>query len=423
MTYATPSPSTRCSAGTAAGEDIAAKLPLLSTYLGHVDPAATYWYLSAAPELLGLAAERLERSGDARATLDVAFFDRHRRARPTAARRTRTEGRPVSALAPTLQAFFTERLIGQRQASPHTIAAYRDTFGCCSHSRRSARASSRMRSTSRTSTPTRSARSLITSSSDARQRPQDPQRPAGGDPLALPLRRARHPEHAATIARVLAIPTKRHDRAIVCYLDEPETTALLAAPDQTRWIGRRDHALMTLAIQTGLRVSELVALRCQDAQLTGAPHIQATGKGRKQRITPLTSQTTDVLRRWTKERAGNPDQPLLPTSGGRALSRDAVALLVSRHARSASHNCPTLATKTVSPHVLRHTAAMNLLRAGVDTSVIALWLGHESTEATQIYMHADMAIKERALARTTPNGVKPGRYQPADPLLAFLERL
>jgi integrase/recombinase XerD len=233
----------------------------------------------------------------------------------------------------------------------------------------------------------------------------------------------RHPEHAATIARVLAIPTKRHDRAIVSYLDERETAALLAAPDQARWIGRRDHALMTLTIQTGLRVSELIALRCQDAQLAGAPHIQATGKGRKQRITPLTTHTADVLRRWTKERAGAPEQPLFPTSRGHALSRDAVALIVSRHAKTASRSCPTLATKTVSPHVLRHTAAMNLLHAGVDTSVIALWLGHESTDATQIYLHADMAIKERALARTTPIGVQPGRYRPADDMLAFLERL
>jgi integrase/recombinase XerD len=233
----------------------------------------------------------------------------------------------------------------------------------------------------------------------------------------------RHPEHAATLARVLAIPTKRHDRAIVCYLDEQETAALLAAPDQARWIGRRDHALMTLTVQTGLRVSELITLRCQDARLARAPHIQATGKGRKQRITPLTKHTTDVLRCWTRERAGGPNQPVFPTSRGRALSRDAVALLVSRHAKTASRSCPTLATKAVSPHVLRHTAAMNLLHAGVDTSVIALWLGHESTDATQIYLHADMAIKERALARTTPVGVKPGRYRPADALLAFLEAL
>ena len=151
--------------------------------------------------------------------------------------------------------------------------------------------------------------------------------------------------------------------------------------------------------------------------------MQTLGKGRKQRITPLTKHTTDVLRAWSKERAGSPDDPLFPSSRGRALSRDGIALIVSRHTETASHACPTLASKTVSPHVLRHTTGMNLLHGGVDTSVIALWFGHESTETTQIYLHADMAIKERALARTTPIGVKSGRYRPADALLAFLEAL
>ena len=329
----------------------------------------------------------------------------------------------MSALAPTMQAFFSERLINQRQASPHTIAAYRDTFRLLLGFAQQ-----------RTGVKPHALdiedldAVLVTAfldhlERDRRNSPRTRNARLAAIRSLYHYAALRHPEHAATIARVLAIPTKRHDRAIVGYLDEPETTALLAAPDQRRWIGRRDHALMTLTIQTGLRVSELIALRCQDAQLVNAPHIQATGKGRKQRITPLTTHTTDLLRRWTKERAGDPDQPLFPTSRGRALSRDAVALLVSKHATTASRNCPTLATKTVSPHVLRHTAAMNLLHAGVDTSVIALWLGHESTEATQIYLHADMAIKERALARTTPPGVKPGRYRPADMLLAFLERL
>ena len=329
----------------------------------------------------------------------------------------------MSALAPTLQAFFTERLIGQRQASPHTIAAYRDTFRLLL---------SFVQQRTGVNPHALDIKDLdaetVTAFLDHLERER------GNGPRTRNARLAairslyhyaalRHPEHAATIARVVAIPTKRHDRAIVCYLDEQETAALLAAPDHTRWIGRRDHALMTLTIQTGLRVSELIALRCQDARLARAPHIQATGKGRKHRITPLTAHTTEVLRRWTKERAGHPDQPLFPTSRGRSLSRDAVALLVSRHATTATARCPTLAAKTVSPHVLRHTAAMNLLHAGVDTSVIALWLGHESTEATQIYLHADMAIKERALARVTPISVRPGRYRPTDALLAFLEDL
>jgi integrase/recombinase XerD len=329
----------------------------------------------------------------------------------------------MTAIAPTLQAFFTERLIGQRQASPHTITAYRDTFRLLlgfAHQRSGIKPHA-LDIDDLDAT-------LITAFLDHLERDRD-NGPRTRNARLAAIRSLyhyaalRHPEHAATIARVLAIPTKRHDRAIVSYLDEQETAALLAAPDRSKWIGRRDHALLTLAIQTGLRVSELIALRCQDAHLTNAPHVQTTGKGRKHRITPLTAHTTDVLRRWTKERAGDPDHPLFPTSRGRPLSRDAIALLLTTHATTASHSCPTLATKKVSPHVLRHTAAMNLLHAGVDTSVIALWLGHESTEATQIYLHADMAIKERALARTTPAGVKPGRYRPADALLAFLERL
>ena len=329
----------------------------------------------------------------------------------------------MSALAPTLQAFFTERLIGQRQASSHTIAAYRDTFRLLLTfaQQRTGIAPHALDIDDLDAT-------LIAAFLDHLEHDR------GNGPRTRNARLAairslyhyaalRHPEHAETIARVLAIPTKRHERAIVSYLDKDETAALLAAPDRSSWIGRRDHALLTLAIQTGLRVSELVALRCRDAHLTNAPHVQTIGKGRKQRITPLTKHTAHVMRGWINERAGDPDQPLFPTSRGRPLSRDAVALIVTRHAATASSSCPTLATKPVSPHVLRHTAAMNLLHAGVDTSVIALWLGHESTEATQIYLHADMAIKERALARMTPVGVQPDRYRPADTLLAFLEGL
>jgi integrase/recombinase XerD len=233
----------------------------------------------------------------------------------------------------------------------------------------------------------------------------------------------RHPEHAALISRALAVPTKRFDRAIVTYLTPEEVDALINAPDRSRWIGRRDHALMTVAIQTGLRVTELTALRCQDVHLGTGPHAQTFGKGRKHRATPLTSQSVAVLREWLKEREGQPDQPLFPTSRGRALSRDAIALLLTKHATTASRGCPTLTNKTISPHTLRHTAAMNLLHAGVDSTVIALWLGHESVEATQIYLHADMQIKERALARTTPPNSTPGRYRPPDHLLAFLDGL
>jgi site-specific recombinase XerD len=232
-----------------------------------------------------------------------------------------------------------------------------------------------------------------------------------------------HPEHAALIQRVLAIPEKRFDSALICFLTRPEVDALLASPDRSTWTGRRDHALLLLAVQTGLRVSELGALRCQDVVLGPANHVRCLGKGRKERCTPLTQPTPAVLRTWLRERDGQPTSPLFPSRSGDALTRGAIWRRVLKHATSAGERCPSLATKHVTPHVLRHTAAMTLLQSGVDASVIALWLGHEGLESTNIYLHADMALKDRALARTTPPGTKPGRYRPPDDLLAFLERL
>jgi integrase/recombinase XerD len=329
----------------------------------------------------------------------------------------------MSALAPTLEAFFTGRLINEKGASPHTIAAYRDTFRLLLGfaQKRTGKQPCKLEIEDLDAP-------LIQAFLDHLERDR------GNSPRTRNARLAaihslfrfaalRHPEHAALIGRVLAVPTKRFDRAIVTYLSREEADALIDAPDRSRWIGRRDHALLTVATQTGLRVTELTSLRCQDAHLGTGPHVQITGKGRKQRATPLTKQTVAVLREWLTEHAGQADQPLFPTSRGRALSRDAIALLIAKQATAASRSCPTLKNKKVSPHVLRHTAAMNLLHAGVDSTVIALWLGHESVEATQIYLHADMQIKERALARTTPPNGTPGRYRPPDTLLAFLEAL
>jgi site-specific recombinase XerD len=233
----------------------------------------------------------------------------------------------------------------------------------------------------------------------------------------------RHPEHAGSIQRVLAIPTKRYDRSEVNFLRTGEVDALLAAPDRNTWTGRRDHALLVLTIQTGLRVSELTHLTNADLTLGPTAHLRCQGKGRKERVTPLTAQTVAVLGVWLRERAGAPTDPLFPTSRGRHLSVDAVQWLLTKHAAVATRVCPSLSAKKISPHVLRHTAAMNLLHAGVDTSVIALWLGHESIQTTQIYLHANMALKEKALARTAPPNTTPGRYRPPDALLAFLERL
>jgi len=233
----------------------------------------------------------------------------------------------------------------------------------------------------------------------------------------------REPAHAGLIQRVLTIPQKRFERTIVSFLTKDEIAAILASPDQNDWIGRRDHALLVVAIQTGLRVSELTGLRHQDASLDHGAHLRCDGKGRKERCTPLTTQTATVLRAWMRERHTPPDAPMFPSRRGTPLSRDAVERLVDKHATSAAQHCPSLRDKTITPHVLRHSAAMQLLHAGVDTSVIALWLGHESIQSTQAYLHADMSIKQRALDRITPVDTTPGRYQAPDTLLAFLEAL
>jgi integrase/recombinase XerD len=329
----------------------------------------------------------------------------------------------MTALSPTLQAFFTERLISQRQVSPHTLLAYRDTFRQLLgfvHARTGklpceldltdldAAAISafldHLEHQRHNSARTRNARLAAVHS-------------------LFVYAAFRHPEHAQLIQRVLAIPPKRFERAEVSFLAPDEVDALLAAPDRGRWVGRRDHALLLLAVQTGLRVSELTSLTCQNTLLGAGAHVRCLGKGRKQRSTPLTRHTSAVLRVWLREHDGAPTRPLFPTSRGRPLSPDAVALIVTRHTKTAQQTCPTLNAKIVTPHVLRHTAAMRLLHAGVDTATIALWLGHERAETTQIYVHADQTLKERALARTTPVGTAPGRFRPADELLAFLETL
>ncbi|MGH3525198.1 MAG: tyrosine-type recombinase/integrase, partial [Mycobacterium sp.] len=233
----------------------------------------------------------------------------------------------------------------------------------------------------------------------------------------------RHPEHSLLIQQVLAIPPKRFDKRIITFLTTEEIDALLAAPDSSRWEGRRDQALMLLAAQTGLRVSELTTLNCGDVTLGTGANIRCEGKGRKQRAIPLTDPVKALLQDWLTERGGNANNPLFPTRTGRRLSRDAVALRISTHASTAAERCPSLHNKRVHPHVLRHSCAMSLLQAGVDTSVIALWLGHAGVRSTDAYIHADMTIKEKALALVTPPDVKPGRYKPSDQLLAFLEAL
>jgi len=329
----------------------------------------------------------------------------------------------VTALAPALQAFFTERLVRQRRASGHTIAAYRDTWRMLLSfaARHAGKPPSRIDFTDLDAPAVAAFLDHLEKDRGNSIRTRNARLAAIHSMFSYAA--LRHPEHAALIARVLAIPAKRADRALVTWLTEQEAHALLAAPDRATRTGRRDHAMLHLAITTGLRVSELTALTRGDIHLGHGPHITCHGKGRKQRATPLTAPTVTVLRAWLAELPGQPGQVLFPGRAGSSLSRDAVERRLTRHAATAAAHCPSLTGKTITPHVLRHTAAMRLLHAGVDISVIALWLGHEQTETAQIYLHADLAIKERALARTTPLHAQPGRYRPPDPLLAFLENL
>jgi len=329
----------------------------------------------------------------------------------------------MSPLAPTLEAFFSERLLTQKNASPHTVASYRDCWRLLLGyvQQATGTAPSRLRLEDLDAT-------VIGAFLDHLERDRGVSVASRNTRLAavhslFRFAALRHPEHAALIQRVLAIPAKRAERAIVCFLTPPEVDALLASPDRSRRTGRRDHALLLIAVQTGLRVSELTGLRLQDIHLGTGAHVRCTGKGRKDRATPLTRQTVAAIRTYLAERGGALGDPVFPGPSGAQLSRDAVRRLVERHIATAALTCPSLNSKRASPHVLRHTAAMRLLESGCDLATIALWLGHENPRTSQIYLHAHLALKERALARTTPPDARPGRYQPTDPILAFLDQL
>lgn len=222
---------------------------------------------------------------------------------------------------------------------------------------------------------------------------------------------------------MLSIGPKRFDTNLVTFLSEAEVNALLNACNKNTWTGRRDHTMMLLAIQTGLRISELTGLTCADVSLGPGANIHCIGKGRKERRTPLVPSTVHVLRAWLSERRGAPADPLFPTSTGKNLSRDAIEHRITRYTATAGTTCPSMRLKHVTTHTLRHTAAMRLLLSGVDVTVIALWPGHSQISSTNAYLHADMSQKERAIARVTPPDTTPGRYRPHDPVLAFLEAL
>jgi integrase/recombinase XerD len=329
----------------------------------------------------------------------------------------------MTLLAPTLQAFFTDRLMTQQNASPHTVASYRDCLRL-------------LVCFARTSTGTQPSQlsieqvdaALVGAFLDHLEHDRGVGIATRNARLAavhslFRFAALRHPEHAELISRVLAIPVKRAERAIVAFLTAEEADALLAAPDLSRRAGRRDHALLALAVQTGLRVSEITGLRVADVHLGTGAHVRCTGKGRKDRATPLTRQTAAIIRGWLAERGGADADPLFPGPDGKPLGTDAVRRLTQRHATAAAARCPTLSNKKVSPHTLRHTCAMRMLESGIDLATISLWLGHEGIRSSQAYLHAHMALKEKALARTAPAHTTAGRYRPPDSLLAFLEQL
>ena len=329
----------------------------------------------------------------------------------------------MTALAPTLQAFFVERLLGQRGASPHTVAAYRDTLRLLLGfaAARTGKAPAAL-DLGDLDGP------LVAAFLDHLERERGNGARTRNHRLAaihslFAYAARRHPEHAASIARVLAIPTKRFERTLITYLTDAEVDALLAACDRATWAGRRDHALLTLAVGTGLRISELAGLQCADVALGRGATVHCVGKGRKERRTPLVPVVADTLRVWLAERGGTASDPLFPARSGGRLSRDAIEHRIARCAVRAAEQCPSLRAKHVTAHVLRHTTAMRLLLAGVDVSVIALWLGHEQIATTGVYLQADLSLKERAIARVAPPGTTPGRYRAPDPLLAFLEAL
>jgi site-specific recombinase XerD len=322
-----------------------------------------------------------------------------------------------------LQAFFTDRLLRQRAASPHTIASYRDAFRLLLRF-----AAQRVRK------PPSDLRIEDLDASCVGTFLEHLQQARGNRARTRNARLAAihsffryvalsEPAHALHCQRILAMPNKRYDRRLIEFLERAEIDALLAAPDPATWGGRRDRTLLTVAIQTGLRVSELIGLRWQQVTVGTAAHLRCEGKGRKQRCTPLRRDAVAVLAAWLREQRGQPQDPVFPSTRGTPLSRDAVEQLLAKHVATAQEHCPSLQRKNISAHTLRHTAAMELLQHGVDRTVIALWLGHESVETTQMYLQASVRMKEQALARTTPFAIKVRRYRPDDELLAFLEGL
>jgi len=328
-----------------------------------------------------------------------------------------------SNFAKLLERFFIQRLMKQRQASPHTISSYRDTF--------------RLLLKFAQKSLNKQASKFDLSEIDAQLISKfldDLEKDRRNTPSSRNVRLAairsffryaalESPMHSAQIQRVLAIPSKRHERPLVGFLTKDEIKALLAAPNLSTWAGRRDHVLLLVALQTGLRLSELINLNSNHIFLGNSSYIRVIGKGRKERCTPLTKHTAKLLRKWIQETCDEVNPILFPSSRGTKLSPDGVQYLLNKHVTTASRTCTSLGSKRVTPHMMRHSCAMELLLSGIDRSMIALWLGHESVETTQIYLHANLSMKETILAKTKMHRGRRGRFKPDDQLLAFLTGL
>jgi site-specific recombinase XerD len=326
-------------------------------------------------------------------------------------------------LAPTLQKYFTTYAVSQRGLSPNTIAAYRDAWRLLVKHLADAYKVPASRLSLDMITPEaisgfldqlETARGNLPATRNARM---------SALKAVIATAIPDHPGHADHLGRVMAMPAKRVPKHTIAYLAPEETEALLGAPDDTTWTGRRDRALLALAAQTGLRMSEITCLTLDDVRLSLPASVSCVGKGRKHRATPLTSATTAILGAYLEERRHRAGRALFPGPSGQALSRDAVERRLTKHLATASAKQPTLAAKHITMHSLRHTAAMRLLEAGTDPAIIALWLGHESVATTSVYLHADMATKQAAIDNTRPPGVEPGRYQPEPDILAWLNTL
>jgi site-specific recombinase XerD len=329
----------------------------------------------------------------------------------------------TTGVAPLLERFFTQRLMQQRQVSPHTISSYRDTFRLFLKF-----AQQRLRRPPSSLKLEDIDAPLVVAFLDHLEKQRKLSTRSRNLRLTAIHSFFRYaafeaPAYSARIQRVLSIPSKRFTRTLVRFLSRPEVDALLAAPDPTTWFGRRDHAFLLVAVQTGLRLSEMTGLKRRDVTLGAGAHVRVIGKGRKERCTPLAKSTVAVLKAWLREPQRGQDDVLFPNARGGRLSPDGVQYLLNRHCDVASKACPSLKHKRVTVHVLRHTMALDLLQEGVDRAVIALWLGHESVETTQIYLDATLAMKEQALAKTKPHDAKLNRYRPGDQLLGFLNSL